>query len=160
MFVGNDMKFNKIKKWWDDPDRHKKTKGFEWSEWVPPLEPDVEPPAVTYDPGIEPIPTTDTESIKRQKDYFSQLLKEFELNQMQQASQQSAMASSFSNGSGSHWWDTGTPTEGKPEAPAEEKPKVDTSKVFDYEEPEESEFDEECIPTCRIGDHKCGKSNG
>ena len=27
----------------------------------------------------------------------------------------------------------------------------------EYEEPEEEEFDDDCLPSCRPGDHKCGK---
>lgn len=29
----------------------------------------------------------------------------------------------------------------------------------EYEEPEEEEFDEDCTPACRPGDHKCGKQH-
>ena len=36
--------------------------------------------------------------------------------------------------------------EGKKEPPAPE-----------YEEPEEAEFDDDCLATCQPGDHKCGK---
>jgi hypothetical protein len=37
------------------------------------------------------------------------------------------------------------------------QPVIDLSKVFDYKEPEEPEFDDNCTTECTTGDHRCGK---
>lgn len=56
------------------------------------------------------------------------------------------------------WWEL---IEGEEEVHQEKvQSKVDTSQAFNYEELEESEFDDNCIPGCRPGEHKCGKNNG
>lgn len=47
---------------------------------------------------------------------------------------------------------------GEPEPEqAPEPKKVDIGTALDYEEPEEAEFDEDCVPGCLPGAHKCGK---
>lgn len=57
----------------------------------------------------------------------------------------------------SNQWQTFGPDFGEPAEKPKRKKTLYPKKIFDYQEPDTPEFDENCTPECRPGEHKCGK---